>query len=146
MKLCPCLVHSPSMQHRAARLQGRRNRVCGGWGVTVCPSHSDVCSWTVQRPCLSRLLCPQHWVLGWERSSACYLVPYVDSMPRDRLCSAVSSVSSVCPPLSPFFLFSKSSSSHLSLSEFLSFPFLPPSHWQFFYSLSVFFLMFYIGV
>ena len=40
MKLCPCLVHSPSMQHRAARLQGRRNRVCGGWGVAVCPSHS----------------------------------------------------------------------------------------------------------
>ena len=60
--------------------------------------------------------------------------------------SVLLSVSSVCPPLSPFFLFSKSSSSHLSLSEFLSFPFLPPSHWQFFYSLSVFFLMFYIGV
>ena len=139
---CTPLVCSTEL--RVFRVAGT---VCGAGGEwRSVRLTQDVCSWTVQRPCLSRLLCPQHWVLGWERSSACYLVPYVDSMPRDRLCSAVSSVSSVCPPLSPFFLFSKSSSSHLSLSEFLSFPFLPPSHWQFFYSLSVFFLMFYIGV
>ena len=133
---CAPLVHSTE-----PRLQGRKNRVCAGRGMVVCPSYSDMSSWTAQRPCLSRLLGPQHWVPGRERSSVCYPVPYLDSVPGERLCSAfrLSSVSPICPLFSPFFLCSKSSSSHLNLSEFPSFPFLPPSHWQLFYSLSGFF-------